>query len=272
MSGHHKPRTPRALPLNPEDSGERRLVRLNKALADAGVCSRRKADALISRGLVAVNGRIVREPGLRVATGADGVTVNGVPLSVPARRVGLVLHKPVRVVSTTSDPQGRPTVLDILPPQWRGFRLFPVGRLDFFSEGLLLLTNDGDLAQQLLHPRRHAPRVYHVLLRETPSETALRRMREGMRLAEGELLAPVGVRILPSSSCAPMYFPVPGMLAEITLAQGVNRQIRRMCRDLGLTILRLARIRQGPLQLGSLPAGKARELTPDEIATLRKTA
>jgi 23S rRNA pseudouridine2605 synthase len=276
MSGQHdgKKTAPPSSGFFPEPSGCR-PVRLNKALADAGVCSRRKADALIAQGRVGVNGRTVREPGLRVAAGTDAVTpdvvtVDGVPLPrAPARRVTLMLHKPVRVLSTVRDPQGRPTVLDLLPPRWRDFRLFPVGRLDFFSEGLLLLTNDGDFAQRLLHPRHHVPRLYHVLLRETPSDAVLRRMREGTDPAAGGVFpASAGARLLPSSCCAPMYFSAPGTLAEITLIRGMNRQIRRMCRELGLTILRLARVAQGPLRLGNLPAGKTRELTSDETAAL----
>lgn len=235
-------------------------VRLNKVLADAGVCSRRKADALISQGAVSVNGQRVSNLGERVVPGVDVITVNGTPLSAPRPRCHLLLHKPIQVVCTVHDPDGRTTVIDILPEPWRSMRLYPVGRLDFFSEGLLILTDDGELAHRLAHPRHHLPKVYHVVVRETVPDTALAAMRRGMTLAEGERLAPAQVTLLPSYR---------GTLLEITLCQGLNRQIRRMCRDLGLTILTLSRVAQGPLRLGDLPCGKARPLSSKELAALR---
>ncbi len=235
-------------------------VRLNKVLADAGVCSRRKADTLIGQGVVSVNGRRVSNLGECVVPGVDIITVNGRSLPTPQARCHLLLHKPVQVVCTVHDPEGRTTVVDILPEPWRSMRLYPVGRLDFFSEGLLILTDDGELAHRLAHPRYHLPKVYHVLVREAVPDTALTVMRRGMSLAEGERLAPVEVKALPSSR---------GTLLEMTLRQGLNRQIRRMCRDLGLTILTLSRVAQGPLQLGDLPCGKARSLSSKELAALR---
>lgn len=260
-------------------------VRINKVLAEAGICSRRKADALILAGLVRVNGEIVDTPGLRVRPDADIIEVRGVRLPPPDGKrepCRLLLHKPVAVVSTVSDPGGRPTVLDFVPPQWRQRRLYPAGRLDFFSEGLLLLTDDGDLTHSLIHPDRkagaHLARVYHVLLRERVTEEALRIMRSGMRLAEGEELAPVKARVLSHSPHLSGHgrhlprrhgrLPAEGSILELTLQQGLNRQIRRMCRDLGLTILRLIRIAQGPLRLDGLSPGEVRPLTPDETAAL----
>jgi 23S rRNA pseudouridine2605 synthase len=245
-----------------------RLIRLNKALADAGVCSRRKADELIQNGAVSVNGQVTRELGLRVLS-SDTVTVHGKALRAPRPRTWLMMNKPVQVVSTAHDPEGRRTVLDILPEPWKDLRLFPVGRLDYFSEGLLLLTDDGDLAHKALHPRHQVPKTYHLLVREQPDDGALRRMRSGMRLAEGEQLAPMKVRTLPSSARLP-YFPPYGTLLEIILIQGVNRQIRRMCRDLRLTVLRLARVAHGAVALGNLPLGSVRLLRDEEIATFRK--
>ena len=248
-----------ASPSPDDDKG----LRLNKALADAGVCSRRRADELIFAGAVAINGQTASSPGQRVQPD-DAVTVHGKLLPrAPRTTCCLLLHKPVRVVSTVSDPEGRPTVLDFVPPALRGRRLYPVGRLDFFSEGLVLLTDDGELAQRLMHPRHQLARVYHVLLREAPSTAALAAIRRGMVLAEGEHLAPVQIRRLPSAR---------DVLFEFILSQGINRQIRRMCRDLNLTILRLIRVGHGPLHLGNLPSGKARELTPAEVATLRQAA
>ena len=240
-------------------------VRLNKALADAGVCSRRRADELIAAGRVAVNGRIVTELGLRVNPGTDDILVDEKPVGLAAPGTAhtyILLHKPVQVVSTASDPQGRQTVLDLLPARYRGKRLYPVGRLDYFSEGLLLLTDDGELTHRLTHPSFHLPRIYEVTVREMPAQSALRAMQEGMTLAEGEKLAPVEAVVLPEK---------PRTL-RLTLHQGLNRQIRRMCRDLGLTILKLVRVAFGPLALGDLPSGRCRELTRAEIFVLRRSA
>lgn len=237
-------------------------VRLNKALADAGVCSRRKADDIINQGLVSVNGVTVTSLGVRVLP-EDVVAVNGVPLQSKDARTYLMLHKPIQVLCTASDPEGRPTVLDLLPPQWKHLRLYPVGRLDYFSEGLIILTDDGELAHKMAHPSHHLPKIYHVLVREEVSPESLDIMRAGMRLAEGEQLAPMEVTILPPETSTR------GTMLRMVLHQGINRQIRRMCRDLQLTILTLARVAQGPLQLGELPSGKARVLSAIEVQTLR---
>lgn len=242
-------------------------VRLNKAIAGAGVCSRRQADDLIQQGVVRVNGEVVDTPGARVVPGRDRIEVRGQLLELDAAPTAftyVMLHKPVQVVSTVRDPQGRPTVLGILPPELRGGRLYPVGRLDYFSEGLLILTDDGDLTNRLTHPRYHLPKVYMVKVRGHVTESTLAPMRQGMTLAEGEKLAPVDVRLLQSDRQASLF--------EMTLHQGVNRQIRRMCRDLGLTVLLLRRVRQGPLELGELPKGAARRLTPHEVTALRRAA
>ena len=242
-------------------------IRLNKALADAGLCSRRKADELIRDGAVAVNGTVTCELGRRVLP-SDTISVHGKTLRPPQARTWLMMNKPVQVVSTAHDPEGRLTVLDILPEPWKQLRLFPVGRLDYFSEGLILLTDDGDLAHTLLHPSHQIPKTYHLLVREKPDERILQTLRTGMRLAEGEQLAPVQVRILPFSARLP-YFPSYGVLLEIILMQGVNRQIRRMCRDVKLTVLRLARVAHGAILLGDLLPGGVRGLRDDEIASLR---
>ena len=241
------------------------LIRINKALADAGVCSRRKAEELIIQGLVRVNGQVVTNLGHKVAPATDTILVNNTPIRQTVARTYLMMHKPVQVMCTLSDPEGRPTIVDILPPQWRNLRLFPVGRLDYFSEGLLILTDDGQLAQRLAHPRHHLDKLYEVLVRGKASEQSLTTMRRGMTLAEGEKLAPVGVKVLPSPA-----EDTRGTLLRLTLRQGVNRQIRRMCRDLHLTILRLRRVAQGPLELGTLASGAVRALRDDELAALRQ--
>lgn len=240
------------------------LIRINKAMAQAGFCSRRQADEWIAAGQVKVNGVSVSEPGLRVRPG-DTISAHGKSLRVGAAEQShtyLMLNKPVEVVSTLSDPQGRRTVKDLLPETYADKRLFPVGRLDYFSEGLLLMTDDGDLTQRLTHPRYHLSKYYEVLVREEPAEHQLELMRSGMRLVEGEKLAPVGAKLLGKEKR--------GSLLGLTLGQGVNRQIRRMCRDLGLTILRLRRLKQGSVELGGLASGKTRELTPEEVFSLKK--
>ena len=243
-----------------EESGR---MRLNKALAHAGLCARRKADELIFAGAVRVNGEVVIEPGRQVDPEQDAIEVNGVPLTASGgERCYLALHKPVQVVSTARDPEGRTTVLDLVPEAWRNRRLYPVGRLDYFSEGLILLTDDGELANQLAHPRHHLPRRYEVLVRGAAPETALAAMRRGMTLSEGERLARVEVEARPQSK---------DTLLTMTLHQGLNRQIRRMCRDLKLTILRLVRVALGPLELGELASGAVRELTDKELKALRRT-
>lgn len=237
-------------------------VRLNKYLAQAGVCSRRKADELIAEGRVQVNDEVIQELGCKITPNADTVKVDG-QLIVFSKNstnpVYLMLHKPVQVVCTVNDPEGRPTVLDYLPSKYKTTRLYPVGRLDYFSEGLLILTNDGTLTHRLTHPRYHLEKVYEVHVREVPAPQDIERMQKGMTLREGEKLAPVLVKYDNERNI--MY---------LTLRQGINRQIRRMCRDLGLTILKLKRLQTGPLRLGSLPLGECREMTGPEITALQQ--
>ena len=239
-------------------------VRLNKALAMAGVASRRAADDLIRAGRVQVNGEIVTDMGRRILPEHDSLSLDGTLVNVAGLKkkfTYILLHKPTMVVSTVRDPEGRTTVLDCLPPEYADKRLFPVGRLDYFSEGLLLLTDDGELTMRLTHPRYHLAKLYYVKTREAPAHEALQTMRRGMRLAEGEMLAPVDVELLGQEDSAML----------LTLRQGVNRQIRRMCRDLGLTILTLRRLKTGPIELGDLPKGKSRLLYPQELCALKKS-
>jgi 23S rRNA pseudouridine2605 synthase len=242
------------------------LLRINKYLSECGAASRRGADELILAGRVQLNGVVVAEPGVRVDPENDRVLVDGQlvnhPFACGGRDLTILLHKPVQVVTTHKDPQGRQTVFDILPAEYRNERLLHVGRLDYFSEGLLLLTTDGELANRLVHPRWHLPKVYHVLVRGNVSDIKLGIMRDGMTLKEGEKLAPVKVDILREDDG--------GVWLKMTLLQGLNRQIRRMCRDLSLTVLKLIRVRQGPLRLGTLNPGQSRPLTPAEVRGLRK--
>ncbi|WP_319544004.1 pseudouridine synthase [uncultured Pseudodesulfovibrio sp.] len=243
---------------------DEKQIRLNKFIAQCGVTSRRGADELVFSGQVTVNGTTADSPGIKVDPSRDLVSVRGKNIALPGKAgdMTLILHKPIETVTTVNDPQGRETVLDLLPPEIRTLRPFPVGRLDFFSEGLLLLTTDGDLCYRLTHPKYHLPKIYQVTVRGTVPEAAIKTMQTGMTLPEGDKLAPAKVVLKK---------PVAGtQQIEITLIQGINRQIRRMCDVLGLTILHLRRIQQGPVTLGNLKRGMWRELTKSELQALKK--
>ncbi|AMK11812.1 MAG: pseudouridine synthase [Pseudodesulfovibrio sp.] len=247
------------MPQNTPDT-----IRLNKFIAQNGVASRRGADELVFAGRVTVNGQKADSPGVQVDPDRDEVAVDGKRVGAKAAPadITLMLHKPVETVTTAKDPQGRTTVLDLLPADIVDKRPFPVGRLDFYSEGLLLLTTDGDLCYRLTHPKYHLPKVYVVTVRGIVPPAAEAAMRKGMKLKDGVQLAPAKVLV---------KRPVAGtQQVEITLTQGINRQIRRMCEELGLTILRLKRVSQGPLELGSLKRGQWRELSARELADLKR--
>jgi len=230
-------------------------VRLARYLAHAGVASRRAAEKLIAEGRVRVGGKVVTDPA-RDVDDASGVEVDGRPVAPESREVWLV-NKPAGVVSTAEDTHGRPIVTELVESERR---LYPVGRLDAATTGLILLTNDGDLANRLTHPRYGVERVYTARVEPAPvSEPALRRLRDGVELDDGRT-SPAGVR---QTS--------PGVL-ELTISEGRKRQVRRMCEAVGHPVVELARIAFGPLRLGSLAPGEARPLTPAEVERLRKTA
>jgi 23S rRNA pseudouridine2605 synthase len=230
-------------------------VRLARYLAHAGVASRRAAEKLIADGRVGVGGEIVTDPA-RDVHDTSGVEVDGCPVSPEPREVWLV-NKPAGVVSTAEDTHGRPIVTELIDSERR---LYPVGRLDAETTGLILLTNDGELANRLTHPRYGVPRVYRARVGAPPvSEGALQRLREGVELEDGRT-APAGVRQV-----------APGTL-ELTLREGRKRQVRRMCDAVGHPVEELERVAFGPLRLGDLAAGKGRLLTPAEVERLRKTA
>lgn len=235
-------------------------LRLNKALSQAGVCSRRKADDLIEAGRVRVNRQTVTELGTKIQPGRDRLEVDGRSVSLrrdPASHLYLALHKPVQVVTTLSDPQGRTTVADLLPPELASRRVLPAGRLDYLSEGLLILSTDGGFIHRLTHPRHHLPKTYQVHVQGRLKEEHLEAMRSSLRLKDGTKLAPMRVEVLRRIARQELWL-------EMTLFQGVNRQIRRICRDLDLSVVRILRTRQGPVALGDLPPGKVRPLTKKE--------
>jgi pseudouridine synthase len=234
-------------------------MRLNRYLAACGVASRRKAEALIEEGRVTLNGARVTELATFVNPGRDEVAVDGEPVSPPAKTTWILLHKPEGVVTTVLDPQRRPTVLSLVPEKPR---VFPVGRLDRDTSGALLLTNDGVLAHQLLHPRYHVEKEYEVVVEGRVEGRALRSLRRGVHL-EGETrpTAPAAVRVL---SHGPPYTRL-----RMTLREGRNRQVRRMLEAVGHPVLQLRRVRIGPVLLGDLPVGTWRPLTEEEIRELR---
>lgn len=243
---------------------ESQAIRLNKFLARAGYCSRRKADELIAQGRVTLNDQLVLQIGSKILPECDRILIDGQEIQNQAEmqeNIYVLLNKPVQVVSSVQDPQKRKTVLDLLPHELVQKRIFPVGRLDYMSEGLLLLTNDGDLTYRLTHPRWHVPKVYQVKIRGHVSRDKLQIMRKGMILKEGEKLAPIKVYNVKQEN--------QHTLLEMQLKQGLNRQIRRMCRDLELTILSLQRTAQGPVHLSSLSPGTWRYLTSTELKNLK---
>lgn len=230
--------------------------RLQKLLSAAGLCSRRQAEEYLRAGRVAVNGAAAGL-GDRADPDRDLVTLDGVPLPQRRERQYLMLHKPRGYVTTLSDERGRPTVAQLVADC--GERVYPVGRLDMDSEGLLLLTSDGNFAQRLAHPSHGLEKEYHVTVSGALSgcETRLEALRE---LEDGSPIAPASVRVLERR--------VGEWVIAVTIHQGLNRQVRRMCALAGLTVRRLRRVREGAVCLGDLPVGKWRRLTGEELAAL----
>jgi 23S rRNA pseudouridine2605 synthase len=229
-------------------------VRLVKFLAHAGVASRRKAEGIIAMGVVTVDGAVVTDPARDVDEGND-VRVNGAPVAAEAREVWAV-NKPAGVVSTAREPGERPAVVELVRTE---ARLYPVGRLDADTTGLLLLTNDGELANRLTHPRYEVPKTYRVRLRESIADRDLERLRGGVELEDGPT-APAAVKRLGKQEF------------EITLREGRNRQVRRMVEAVGSEVSALQRISFGPLALGDLPEGQARRLSDSEVVALREAS
>ncbi len=229
--------------------------RLQKVLAQAGLGSRRACEELIEEGRVTVNGEVAIL-GRRVETAADQVAVDGVVIGVAPGLVYYLLNKPRGVVSTAADPQGRPTVVQLVPDD---ARVYPVGRLDTDTEGLLLLTNDGELTHRLTHPSFGVEKEYLVEVEGEPTRGTLRILREGVALDDG-ITAPAKV-----SAVAPS-------LLKVVIHEGRNRQVRRMCEAVGHPVQRLVRTRIGPLRDASLEPGAWRALTVDEVRTLERAA
>ena len=227
--------------------------RIQKVLAAAGVASRRAVEEMVAEGRITVNGQPARL-GQRVDPDHDAVEVDGVPVGLRTDLVYYLLNKPPGVVTTASDPQGRPTVVDMVPEEPR---VFPVGRLDADSEGLLLLTNDGGLTHRLTHPSFGVPKEYLAHVEGRPSRGALRKLREGVELEDGAVQA-VAVSL-----------PEPSVI-RIVVHEGRNRLVRRMCEAVGHPVIRLVRTRIGPLADRKLPPGQWRVLKPSEVRELER--
>jgi 23S rRNA pseudouridine2605 synthase len=231
-------------------------VRLQKALAQAGVASRRASEELIAAGRVEVNGKVVTEQGMRVDPERDTIRVDGSRIPPPRRHLYLVLNKPRGVVSTMDDPDGRPTLEQYVP---RRQRLFHVGRLDTDTEGLLILTNDGDFANKLAHPSHEVPKTYLVEVEGLLDNKTLRRLEKGLTLEDGPI-KPDKVKLVTRAESRSMV--------QITLHSGRNRIVRRMFDSVGHPVRRLSRISIGPVRLGQLAVGETRELTREELGAL----
>lgn len=234
-------------------------IRIQKYFTDCGVLSRRAAESEIAAGRVQVNGTVATV-GQKIDPEHDTVTYLGKPIRPlpPADHVTVMLHKPAGFVTTANDEQGRPSVTDLVANL--GVRVYPIGRLDMFSTGLLLLTNDGELANLLTHPRHHLPKVYHVTVGGEVTPTQMKRLSSPMTI-DGYRIRPVQV--------TPLRGWEHKTELEMTLTEGRNRQIRKMCENVGLRVLSLHRVAIGPLVLGHLPVGQYRRLSPSEVNALK---
>jgi 23S rRNA pseudouridine2605 synthase len=233
-------------------------TRLNKFLADRGVASRRASDRLIEDGRVRINGRVVTELGTQIEEQRDRVSVDGKPVGGRERHVYFVLNKPVGVITTLYDPEGRNTVKSLLP---RGARVYPVGRLDADTSGLLLLTNDGALAHRLMHPRYGVAKIYRVRLAREPRPDQLRRLTSGVRFDRDRVSGPARARRIDPGFDA--------IMIEMVVHEGRFRQVRKMCEAVGLEVTGLHRVGYGPIRLGPLARGMFRELSDEEVAKLK---
>lgn len=236
--------------------------RLQKVLAEAGVASRRKCEAYIQAGRVQVNDKTVTALGVKVDPDVDTIKVDGRPIN-RQRKTYILFNKPKGVITSASDPQGRTVVTDYIKDVKE--RIYPVGRLDYDSEGLLLLTNDGELANLLTHPRHHVPKTYHATVSGVPHGDLLDKLRQGVRLEDG-VTAPAEVEYVdvdPDNNVS---------VISITIYEGRNRQVRRMFEAIGYPVSRLKRVQFGPLGLAGLPRGKHRRLTDAEVEALRQSA
>ncbi|TDM04296.1 pseudouridine synthase [Macrococcus carouselicus] len=237
------------------------LDRLQKVIARSGVTSRRKAEALIEAGRVTVNGEVVKTLGTKVKS-SDHIEVEGIPLENPDK-VYILFHKPTKVITSVSDDKGRTVVTDYFPQLQE--RIFPVGRLDYETSGLLLLTNDGEFANQMTHPRYKIKKKYVAKLKGYLLREQVKQLEKGVMLDDGKT-APAVVKVKAQDR------EKNTTLVEITISEGRNRQVRRMFAHFGHEVVKLSRVEYGPLNLKGINAGDARELSPHEVKTMRNLA
>ena len=234
------------------------LERLQKIISAAGVTSRRASEEFIINGRVAVNGIVVTELGSKADPSKDMVTVDGKPLVIAAEKLYIIINKPVGYMTTMDDPGGRALVIDLL--QEVKERVYPVGRLDYNTEGLLLLTNDGEWANRLMHPRHEIEKEYHLRIRGKAHKSQLEQLANGVEI-DGKMTAPATVQVIKDSEQNDWL--------SIIIHEGRNRQIRRMCEAVSLFVVRLKRVRYGSLTMGTLKPGEFRYLTQAEVDSLR---
>ncbi len=232
-------------------------MRINKYIAQAGIASRRKADELIRNGNVKVNGAVLKEPGYDVMPG-DKVEINGRPVEAAQKHVYFLVNKPIGMVTTVSDDRDRPTVMDIITDT--SARLFPVGRLDYNTSGALIMTNDGDLAYRVAHPKHELGKTYRALVKGVISREKLAKLRKGVDIG-GFVTSPAKVNVVKGNAGS--------TLVEITIHEGKNRQVRKMFAAVGNPVQQLERIAIGPIRLGHLKEGHYRKLTREEVEYLK---
>lgn len=235
------------------------LERIQKVIARAGIASRREAEKLISEGRVTLNGKVVEELGTKVDTDKDYIKVDGKLITRPEPKAYLILYKPRGYVTTTSDPEGRPTIMELLE-RVKG-RVFPVGRLDYDTEGLILCTNDGDLTHRLQHPSHEVPKTYFAKVEGVPTPEEITKLRKGIKLEDG-MTAPAKVKLVRKVEA--------NSWLEITIHEGRNRQVKRMVEAIGHPIIKLKREGLAFLTLGDLKPGEFRHLTAEEIKKLKE--
>ncbi len=239
------------------------MERLQKIIARAGLGSRREAEKWIEEGRVTVNGKVVRKLGSQADPGRDKIKVDGKLIHQPPRLLYYMFHKPAGMIVSMDDSQGRLHLGEWLERSGMKGRLFPVGRLDFNSSGLLVLTNNGELAQRLSHPSYEINKSYRAKVSRSPSEQELKRLRHGIRLEDG-MTAPARVKVV--------EFLRKNAWVQVEIHEGRYREVRRMFESLGIFVEKLVRVRLGPLRLGLLPPGQMRPLTQDEVTALKKCA
>lgn len=237
------------------------IVRLQKYIAMSGIASRRAAETLIQEGRVCVNGKKITEQGVKIEIGADNVTVDGKPIKLKNKKYYIMLNKPVGYVSTVKDQFDRPTVVDLVKKDLADVRIFPVGRLDYETEGLLLLTNDGDFTYKVTHPKFHMEKTYIATIKGGMTIKGMNMLKNGIYIEDNFKTSPAQAEILDAFDGH--------TTVKITIHEGKNRQVRRMFEALGCNVTALKRIKIGNVELGNLPLGRWRHLTSHEVNYLQ---